>query len=413
MSSSSVRAFGPLRRGSCRGCRGRAARRALARPRRTRRSRPPAASPSRRSRSATSVTCTKASACRDPRGEGARRRAVARRRRRRARWRRDRRGRDRPRSSQSPSRARGRDAGAVAAGRGAEDPGQRPRRGGARRRARSSRRPRREPATARAAWSSSAIWSGKVSRKAPEMRTVTSMRGRSRSGCGTISKPVTRVEAWSQVGRTPIRARAWAMSSPPERRVGEAQRSMTIRRGQSPSSWRWRRTTSAAARAPSVGGGAGRDGARIEGREVAAGRQHVRRPAATASRRAPARRSGRRGRASRPARSPAARRPRSPRRRLAEDVQPVADRRPRRGRRDARRGAVSASSIGVAASTPQACARPRRRGPLAGCRAATRSARRGSSTLRPRSIPPRARAGRAASPVRPAVGHRRASGGRW
>ena len=141
------------------------------------------------------------------------------------------------------------------------------------------RRPRSSAATARAAWSSSAIWSGNVSRNAPETRIVTSARGRSRSGCGTISKPVTRVEAWSQVGRTPMSASAWAMSSPPERSVGEAQRSITIRRGQSPSSCRCRRTTSAAARQPSSRGGAGRDRARIEGREVAAGGQHIGLPA--------------------------------------------------------------------------------------------------------------------------------------
>ena len=55
-------------------------------------------------------------------------------------------------------------------------------------------------ATARAARSRRASWSGKVSRKAPDTRTVTSARGPSRSGAGTIEKPVTRVEALSQVG---------------------------------------------------------------------------------------------------------------------------------------------------------------------------------------------------------------------
>ncbi|GJE45130.1 hypothetical protein AEGHOMDF_4324 [Methylobacterium soli] len=80
--------------------------------------------------------------------------------------------------------------------------------------------------------------SGKVSRKAPETRRVTSMRGRSRSASGSTSNPVTRVVAWSQVGRTPISARAWATSSPPVRSVGEAQRSMTMRAGYSPSSCR-------------------------------------------------------------------------------------------------------------------------------------------------------------------------------
>ena len=85
------------------------------------------------------------------------------------------------------------------------------------------------------------------------------------AAAGAISKPVTRVEAWSQVGRTPISASAWAMSSPPERSVGEAQRSMTMRRGQSPSSCRWRRSTSARGPLAEPGGGAGRDGARDRG----------------------------------------------------------------------------------------------------------------------------------------------------
>ena len=55
----------------------------------------------------------------------------------------------------------------------------------------------------------------------------------SRAG-GTISKPVTREDALSQSGATPMSAKAWARSSPPVRMVALAQRSMTIRFGQSP-----------------------------------------------------------------------------------------------------------------------------------------------------------------------------------
>jgi len=55
---------------------------------------------------------------------------------------------------------------------------------------------------------------GNASRKNPEMRTVTSMRGRPSSSAGTTAKPVTRREASSQTGRQPISARTSAMSSP-------------------------------------------------------------------------------------------------------------------------------------------------------------------------------------------------------
>ena len=55
---------------------------------------------------------------------------------------------------------------------------------------------------------------GNASRKKPEMRTVTSMRGRPSSSRGTISNPVTRRDASSQTGRVPINARISARSSP-------------------------------------------------------------------------------------------------------------------------------------------------------------------------------------------------------
>ena len=52
----------------------------------------------------------------------------------------------------------------------------------------------------RTAMSNSAIWVSKMSRNRPEMRKVTSMRGRSSAASGRISMPVTRLEAVSQVG---------------------------------------------------------------------------------------------------------------------------------------------------------------------------------------------------------------------
>ena len=86
----------------------------------------------------------------------------------------------------------------------------------------------------RTAMSNSAIWVSKMSRNRPEMRKVTSMRGRSSAASGRISMPVTRLEALSQVGCTPRYHSAWARSSPPVRSDAEAQRSMTSARGGSP-----------------------------------------------------------------------------------------------------------------------------------------------------------------------------------
>ena len=61
---------------------------------------------------------------------------------------------------------------------------------------------------------------GKASRKNPEMRTVTSMRGRSSSSSEITSRSTTRREASSQIGRTPSSASTSAMSSP-ELRIAE------------------------------------------------------------------------------------------------------------------------------------------------------------------------------------------------
>ena len=62
--------------------------------------------------------------------------------------------------------------------------------------------------------SSSAITCGNASRKKPEIRTVTSIRGRPIFSNGSIAKPVTRLDASSQVGAQPMSASTSAMSSP-------------------------------------------------------------------------------------------------------------------------------------------------------------------------------------------------------
>ena len=127
------------------------------------------------------------------------------------------------------------DAGAVGAGRRAED-------------ARAARLPllraasasglspssSSRAATAPTAASISAICAGNMSRNRPEMRQVTSTRGRPSAAGGSTSMPVTRPVAASHCGRQPISARPCAISSPPVRSVALPQRSMTSARGQSP-----------------------------------------------------------------------------------------------------------------------------------------------------------------------------------
>ncbi len=72
---------------------------------------------------------------------------------------------------------------------------------------------------------------------------MTSTRGRPSTSAGTTSKPVTRRDAASQVGRTPISASAWAMSSPPVRMFDVPQAESAIARGQAPCSWACRSTS--------------------------------------------------------------------------------------------------------------------------------------------------------------------------
>ena len=101
------------------------------------------------------------------------------------------------------------------------------------------------------------------------------MRGCVRRALGTISKPVTREDAWSQMGLTPMSAKACARSSPPVRMVALAQRSMTIRFGHSPWSWTCRFRTSSAARWPISRSGAHRHSTRINAIEIASRGEHI------------------------------------------------------------------------------------------------------------------------------------------
>ena len=95
-------------------------------------------------------------------------------------------------------------------------------------------RPRRARRPPWSAASISAIWVGNMSRNRPEMRQVTSMRGRPTVAGGSTSMPVTRPVAASHCGRQPISASPCAISSPPVRSEAEPQRSTTSERGQSP-----------------------------------------------------------------------------------------------------------------------------------------------------------------------------------
>jgi hypothetical protein len=92
--------------------------------------------------------------------------------------------------------------------------------------------------TSLTAASSSAICAGNKSRNSPEMRQVTSTRGRPMAAGGSTSIPVTRALAPSHTGRHPISASPCAISSPPVLSVALPHRSITRERGISP--WVWR-----------------------------------------------------------------------------------------------------------------------------------------------------------------------------
>ena len=70
-----------------------------------------------------------------------------------------------------------------------------------------------------------------ASRKKPDTRKVTSTRGRPRMDMGSTSKSLTRQLPSSHLGRTPSKAKAWAMSSPPVRMVDVPQTDRPSERG--------------------------------------------------------------------------------------------------------------------------------------------------------------------------------------
>ena len=186
---------------------------------------------------------------------------------------------------------------AVGARRGAEHP--REARACMRRRADCRPRFPRAPRQRERLTSNSAIWSGKTSRNRPEMRSVTSTRGRPSIASGRISKPLTRLEAKSQTGRTPISAKACARSSPPVRMVALAPKiehdpprpvAMVLRvAGQRPPRRRGGRSPrrcGSARRADRSRRGCGRSAARRGARAPARrpGRAATKRPSSAASR---------------------------------------------------------------------------------------------------------------------------------
>lgn len=81
---------------------------------------------------------------------------------------------------------------------------------------------------------------GKASRKKPEIRTVTSIRGRPSSASGIGSRPVTRRDCSSQTGVTPSSARTSPMSSPDVRIADVPHIDSPTERGSSPVSSRYR-----------------------------------------------------------------------------------------------------------------------------------------------------------------------------
>ena len=75
---------------------------------------------------------------------------------------------------------------------------------------------------------------GKASRKKPQIRTVTSIRGRPSSASGIGSSPVTRRDASSHTGRTPSSASTSATSSPEVRIAEVPHTDSPTERGYSP-----------------------------------------------------------------------------------------------------------------------------------------------------------------------------------
>ncbi len=141
-------------------------------------------------------------------------------------------------------------------------------------------------ATARTTSSNSAIWAGKTSRNRPEMRRVTSIRGRFRIASGRMSKPATRLESASHRGlhaeqgeglREIVAAGAHRGTAPDVEH--DPARPFAVVLGVAGQ----HRLGGAPADLPR---GSRRHGARIDAVEVAPGRQHIGPPAAGRARRA-------------------------------------------------------------------------------------------------------------------------------
>ncbi len=127
------------------------------------------------------------------------------------------------------------------------------------------------PATSVTASSETSTRCGNASRKKPEMRTVTSMRGRPSSSSGITSSPTMRRVSGCHFGRTPSSARISPASSPAVRIAAVPQTTMPtvsgmlVVRGQQ---------RVGELRAGLVGE-VGRQRARVDAVHVAAGREHV------------------------------------------------------------------------------------------------------------------------------------------
>ena len=131
------------------------------------------------------------------------------------------------------------------------------------------------PATSVTASSSTSTRCGKASRKKPEMRTVTSIRGRPSSSSGITSRPTIR-----RVSGCHSAARRAARGSRPRRRRRCASRPCPRRRCRpSPAARRGRPSSASASLRAGLVGEVGRQRARVDAVHVAAGREHVQPPA--------------------------------------------------------------------------------------------------------------------------------------
>ena len=111
------------------------------------------------------------------------------------------------------------------------------------------------------------------------MRQVTSTRARPMAAVGSTSTPVTRPLAPSQSGRQPMSAKPCAISSPPVRKRGAAPEVDDDRAQELAVRLQMRAHDLVGGEPAEVHGGRRRQGARIGGEEIAAGRQHVAPPA--------------------------------------------------------------------------------------------------------------------------------------